>query len=1355
MTTETRYKEITELVPSGGFYDASGYILPYRSGKTSLRLITESPNSNFGIYINEMFVGLVTTDVNGNAIFDIQLPLGDLILELRQEGTSLKIIAYITTKEYSVWHAAHATVMEGVDDYIEATLKAFRLDEAGATDIDLAHGIRLITPNEFDADLETYREILQSMRQAFRCYGGRLAGKYAVISAITQVNPLIFLRSVNAPRWILGINDLPNGDFQEAIRSLDGTDLATEINVIGDFVSLVDADSYVNTGNGILIYNRSLKRFTWTPPDYSFYFPVLSDPRYFDSPEINVDGEYTIKSGRSRAFFSSLYPPPAGDFLFGDILKRLYLNIDDRGEFAVDALSESNVLELAGAINSYMHSSNHYEVQRRVLNQPSVGLKGFIEIISVSDNTPLSVDPYIYDANGQLTATGGDTLSYQAPIDGASGPATIVTPGEVIRLFSDNSVEYVDVLVGHDLLPTVSDVFGIRKRYHSSTEVVSSKVNIISQNHFVGDGPSNIKILDGPYSGHRTAFGIDDKYANLQQSVVTGSQQVTVPAGTMENFSSVNNELGLPFDSIVGRGVTPDIIAISDIFDVVVNPVEPNLATITGIVTLQLKLGFTHIGFSSSGTILEQTQRGIHEIVSIDDGANTAIIRFGGQGVSTHAWETSPPSTFDSAFFLKVDPSVADYIVYQPQQARIDYVSATKLLKWKPPNGLVYGPAVDISVGGYFRLYSDAADNYKWLDVYVDPTNLAAELDHSDLRLDIKKEFYDFTGVSNATFWSMGERVIVTKVTPSGLDEIWDLKDPMINNYDISFGVYEVLPGNKIPPHKVSGEDDFGNLTIDTVISEAPTALIEPQATITAGEPKLPSGWVDRSAIPIEYVITPEAKYYKGALLIRNDANEVIFDRNVPYKQDQIGYLFNFKIWVRSLAPNSQPLLFKLGFDFGNGLIESSDISINEPNDTMQFPQMMEFSQVLPFDATKFKVSIKRVNSSPEFSIVEKAALFQIPFSSLFLGDGTIPRSGSRSSFGSLFYVWSSDELSTIEKSVLGVDAPSTTGLIREIHNTQEQIDAFDVTDVVTGDVVNVRGVIDEAEWVSAIISNLEVVSRFPTRFSYVKPISPTKVDAEEVFFTQSAPYIANILHFSDENQDESILYEDGVPLPNDQWVFNTQTEIEIISGFVPGISYTFDYSRLTRIETPPIDLETPPNNGNDTWFADYMVWNRHISSVAVVREKTSIFFNTAFSATLPRRSDASKFDSVLTEDSGTTQRIVPANTWSYTDFLTIKLDGDQYNPDAIYNLEYNQQLTDPIRATDIVAEIRSANTAYSLNSATYFPFDINSSVDGSKRFHQIRLTFTHITDVRDLRVHSAVIKGLNMTGVGSPPPGF
>jgi hypothetical protein len=298
---------------------------------------------------------------------------------------------------------------------------------------------------------------------------------------------------------------------------------------------------------------------------------------------------------------------------------------------------------------------------------------------------------------------------------------------------------------------------------------------------------------------------------------------------------------------------------------------------------------------------------------------------------------------------------------------------------------------------------------------------------------------------------------------------------------------------------------------------------------------------LDKSiAAPIDFVLTPEAKYNKSALLIKNASDEVVFERSVPFTPDQVGFTFAFKVWARNLGPDGHDIEFKLGFDFGGGLVESAAIPITDPNDTVQFPQLMEFSQVLPLDATKFKVSIKRTTggSGPEEAIIEKAAVFQEPFDSLFLGDGTVPRSGGRSAFGSLIYVWSADELSGSEAAVIGIDAPSTSGLIREVHNSHEQIDAFDVTDVVLGDIVNVRGVVDEAEWIGASLTNLEIISRSPTRFSHVKPALPTRVEGEEVSFTQISPFVANLFFFSDEDQDNSVLYENGIPLANDQWLF-------------------------------------------------------------------------------------------------------------------------------------------------------------------------------------------------------------------------
>jgi hypothetical protein len=270
-----------------------------------------------------------------------------------------------------------------------------------------------------------------------------------------------------------------------------------------------------------------------------------------------------------------------------------------------------------------------------------------------------------------------------------------------------------------------------------------------------------------------------------------------------------------------------------------------------------------------------------------------------------------------------------------------------------------------------------------------------------------------------------------------------------------------------------------------------------------------------------------------------------------------------------------------------------------------------------------------------------------------------------------------------------------------------------------------------------------------------VRPSRISQVTGEILTFVA---FKATLLVISNQNESNAILFEDGIPVPNNQWQFNNATEIEITSGFNPIAVYTFNYHALIRLETGSIDLLVPDNNGNETWFTDYVAWNRHRSDIFTIRETTSIIFDTAFKAILPRRSDQNKLQTVITEDTGITKRTIPQASFSYIDSLTVRINNTEFNPDAIYSIEYNQRITDPSRVVGILAEVKSAASVFSLTTATYVPFGIklgDNCVNGSLRFHQMRITLSNVLNISDARIHSTVLKGLNMSGVGSPPPGL
>ena len=208
MTIESRYNDLLNEIPTGPYYASASNVIPYSNKPTNIITATQFPNSIFLILVNGIQSGIVTTDVNGSANFYAQLPRGDVTIELQKEYSTEVIKTYVTTREYATWLMAVAEQFNTLDTATDAALNSFYLAKAGPTDIDLAHGVLLQYPNIKNAELEAYREILQLVRQSMRQFAGRLSGKYGVVSALTQVNPLILERYKDGPRWVLGYDIL-------------------------------------------------------------------------------------------------------------------------------------------------------------------------------------------------------------------------------------------------------------------------------------------------------------------------------------------------------------------------------------------------------------------------------------------------------------------------------------------------------------------------------------------------------------------------------------------------------------------------------------------------------------------------------------------------------------------------------------------------------------------------------------------------------------------------------------------------------------------------------------------------------------------------------------------------------------------------------------------------------------------------------------------------------------------------------------------------------------------------------------------------------------------------------------------
>lgn len=1374
--TLLRFQQLSSLIPDGSFYSYSGELMPYKSNNTRILIDTEVSLKTFRVLINEVAYGYVTSNFDGILLLNIKLPLGDIVLELQQESSTNKIIKYITTRNFSVWHCAYAEQFTLIDTYNETTLNSFKLEKAGPVDIDLAHGTRLITPNDFSADLESYRDILGFIRQAFRYYNGKLSGNMAAIAAITQVNPLTLYRNLNAPRWILGQNKLPNGNFSSNNKTINISGLNTNINNLGAFVSnVIQSDSYLNEGNGTLTYSNKFKRFRWDAPKENKLGPNgLPNALFCNSSDvIDANGTYNINTGRYAANLISKYTNLLDLDPFNmaqyDNFGMLHLEIDNRGIFSINIEHAFDTQTIIGAINAYLRISNIYGSQRYVTLQPAGGvppIKDYIEIIAVSDNTRVNAAPGVHSGSGFIQSDGAWGLSYKAPTDASYGAVVVASPGETIRLYADNGIEYIDVSVGYIVPPAiVGSFFTIEHRYHNIASLYNNSIKLDSKNVQINDGTSSIRLLEGPYSKYNM-FGHEDGTGDLQGdillSISAGDTQIRATADTMKKFNSDNSEnVNLPFDIIVGRGTGPKLgTTIGGTSFSVNHRIDyQTYGLIYNIVGLTVKKGFTHIRFYDINPIHRASVLyGVHPIIDISETLNRIYFQFNGSRIQRNYYNSVTLETNTYIKFINADKRIPEG-TGDNAGIELQYIAAGNQLRWRPYGSSFWGTAVSLAAGGYFRLYSSSNDGYMWIDCYVDPIISGSGLpDHASVWCSIFHSppvlLNSITTNMHVELWSSGEIATVDSIQPGvGYDDLV-LKDPILGNYNVA-NTYKIFP-KTIWNISYPGVDSFGGLSMDVDITKEIPAL--DYGTVVVNRPELPDNWYDASVSPHDVIITPETNINKSAIEIDDlSVNDANLEINIPFIDSQKGYNFILKVWVTNKSTLNTTETCYIGFDFGSGPILSGVNTITH-NETIGVPKLLSFNSILPPNATQFKVLINiSSNIIGSSLVVDKVILIQEVLESTFMGVGTVPRSDHRTNFGSLLYAWSSDELTDIERGILGIGSPVTDGLIKYSHNSHEQIDAFDVTDVVGADVVNVRGAVTDTEFSASTLTNLDIVTRSPNKYSYLVPIKTSHINDEQLIFSGGSPNLATLAYPSNMNMDEAILYENNIPVTQDNWSFYSETEIEILSGFNPSATYKFEYNLLTRLETAPISLISPPDNGNDTWYADYLIWNRQDVLIRSINETVSIYFNTAFVAVLPRESDTNKLKSVLIENNGINSRTVPYSAWDYVDNISIRIEGSEFNPDSLYSFQYNQLLSDPERIINVISEIRSGDSLITLAAATYREFNINNIIDTSSGlvYHQIRLTFDNITNLEDLRVHSAVLKGLNMYGAGSPPPGM
>lgn len=462
---------------------------------------------------------------------------------------------------------------------------------------------------------------------------------------------------------------------------------------------------------------------------------------------------------------------------------------------------------------------------------------------------------------------------------------------------------------------------------------------------------------------------------------------------------------------------------------------------------------------------------------------------------------------------------------------------------------------------------------------------------------------------------------------------------------------------------------------------------------------------------------------------------------------------FTLSMWVKNRHTAS--INVRLGVNFGSGWVESGLFAIPSVNSTGgDRPRFVSFDTVLPATATRFGVRIRHDAAAIGQVIeVSHAALRQPNVTALSLGINTVPRSEHRAYLGELIYIWSPNALATTEQRLLGLPHATTTpkGHVDTIVPAHVEADRFDLSIYAGGISTNVRGAFSEAELFAGTLTNMGLTVRTPARRSFVSPSRISRVTGERLTFPTVAPFNATLAVTSNQNQAGAVLFENGISVPNNRWVFLSATSIQVTSGFVPGAVYTIDYDALIRFESAAIDLGAL--FADFVWYVDLATWRRYEPLRRVVTKTEQLVFNQqTFRATLADRSDQDKTATSLVETNDLAVRVVPSAGYRYLDNRTILIDSTEFKATAAYSMRYGSLRSVPTVVPTVTIERRRAVNLVALAAAPYAVTQKDAVLPAAGRFLQYRITIGSVADLRDFRLLSVGAKGLALLGAGSLP---
>lgn len=562
--------------------------------------------------------------------------------------------------------------------------------------------------------------------------------------------------------------------------------------------------------------------------------------------------------------------------------------------------------------------------------------------------------------------------------------------------------------------------------------------------------------------------------------------------------------------------------------------------------------------------------------------------------------------------------------------------------------------------------------------------------------------------------------------------------------------------------------DDEGRF-IDIEIS-SPASITTGADTFTLGTAAapgsgMPSGFLDISttttspADPVRKHFDVDVNAIFGRTIPLGDAYEF----TIPLTKEIMkyaGWPISVDIWYHSkwdyiltnIADRAVLNSAAVSFDVGTSstTVVDHDVAESAANNR---PTCSTVTFIVPPPATTGSITFTFGSAfSDKFIEIHKICAYIPQQSGYFLSSATIPHSEHTNKTGSLIYVWSPAALSSSEDQALGLTLTTqdVQGSIDRVAPAHASLQKFDISTYdLSGASTNLFGAFTDVDFVAGTSTNLTVVPLSPAKFSYLKP-NQSSISTETVIFNPTGPFVYTLPLLATQNMLRSILTENGVPVTQDLWRYNSSTEIELLYTPLGAATYTFEYEVLHQFTTATLDL-TASANVDRIYYFDYHVAERPENVLVEKLVTVPLSFDGAGLATLPEPSNRSKDGTTMIEDLGLLRaNTISSSEWDFIDTKTIRINVSRLRSDALYTFTYASVSSHPNSDVEVKLEYRTGITPLALSSALYTEVTRGQLFYGS-RYVQLRISIAGIRDINDAKIMALCLRQLS-TLAGSTP---